>query len=174
MGLRATLEKKPVLGITGAVVMIVLAAALMVRSMTNQGSHEVNAAYYTTDDGKTWFAAGIDHVAPFEHEGKEAVKVYLFRCGDRGKPFVAYLERFTPQGKKQVEKMWADARARANKDGTAVAIDRVALYGATMSATEVKKPGESHWYPMQKAPPYVTQVHCPDGGSLSDVHPVLP
>ena len=173
MGLRDKLKHQPVIGISIAVVMILLAAGLMARSLKNTGARVVKAAYYTVDDGQTWFAAGIDQSAPFEHDGKEAVKVYLFRCG-KGKPFVAYLERFTPAGKKKADNMWAAARAKAKQTGGQPEIDTMAMSALVATATEVKKPGESQWYDVRTAPRSVMQLQCPDGGSLKDMYPVLP
>jgi hypothetical protein len=58
--------------------------------------------FFSSDDGKTWFADEAKNVPPFTKGGKEAVRAHVYRCPD-GKQFVVWLERYTPESKKQLE-----------------------------------------------------------------------
>ena len=173
MGVRSILNDKPILAIAACGLMITVAAGSIVRYMRNAGTKEVIQAFYTTDDGKTWFADGIDKVPPFEHDGQTAVKAHLFQ-NDQGSPFVAYLERYTDDGKKKAEKLWADARVKATDNGGKVTVDPMILQGLMISSTEVKKPGTPQWYKTAKAPASVLKIQCPDGKSNGDIQPYLP
>src|ERR1700722_4242395 len=66
-------------------------------------------AFYSDDDGKTYFKDSIYKFAPFDHNGKEADLAYVFEC-DSGK-FVGMLGRYTPKMKKQLEDEFAKSEA---------------------------------------------------------------
>jgi hypothetical protein len=114
--------------------------------------------FFTTDDGKTWFADEADKIPPFEKDGKPAYRVYVYRCGD-GKPFVSHLERYTPEAKKLLE----EGRAN-NRLGDPDLLEKIFMNGI-----EVKDPGtgdeETNWV---KQSDYaraskITEPRCPDG-----------
>ena len=50
-------------------------------------------AFYSDDDGATWFADAADRLPPFDHDGKPAFSAFVYECD--GKPFVNHLERYT-------------------------------------------------------------------------------
>jgi hypothetical protein len=172
MKIRTLVNEKPIAVLSICGVMLLLAGVMTVRHFSQSGPRVVDRAYYTVDDGKTWFADSIERIPPFEHEGKTAVKVYVFRCG--GKPFAGYLERFTEDGQKRAEKFWADTRAKAAANDGKMEIDRFGLMMLAATAGEVKKPGETQWHKTSSAPPSVTRVECPDGGDNKDLELFLP
>jgi len=52
--------------------------------------------YFTIDDGKTWFPAPATTKAPFQHEGKSALRAHLYST-DGGKTFfVGFISKFSP------------------------------------------------------------------------------
>jgi len=59
-------------------------------------------AFFTTDDGKTWFAAEVTNIPPFDRDGKQACGAIVIRCGS-GEPFVHHLESYPPEVRKQLE-----------------------------------------------------------------------
>lgn len=85
-------------------------------------------AFYTIDDGKTWFVDNAD-MMPFAKDGKPAYLAYVFRSED-GKEFVGYIKRYNPNAEK----------ALSNKDYP----ERDALL-ASPGIVQVKEPGSKGW-----------------------------
>jgi hypothetical protein len=122
-------------------------------------------SFYTVDDGKTFFPDSSNKVPPFDEGGQTAVRAYVYTCDEGKTRFVGYLERFTPEGKKQMEEMMSQ------KQGAAIPL----LTNTALSAAEVKKPGATEWVPkgdIEKAAP-IFDVKCPHGGA-HPVEPVMP
>jgi hypothetical protein len=101
MGLRETLNERPKLGgaLAGAFVVVALLIGMfqVIRQRPPTMSDKPDRAFFSVDDGKTWFIDEATRLAPFEHDGKEAVRAYLVECG--GKRAVNHLERYTDEGK---------------------------------------------------------------------------
>ena len=114
-------------------------------------------AFYSDDDGKTWFVDDRAKLPPFDHNGKVAVRAEIFRCKG-GPPFVGYLERYSDAVK--ARRRSADA-AHANSF-TAQMMDE---------PMEVRKPGQTKWV-TGNAARSVTPT-CPDG-STDGLMPVFP
>jgi len=110
-------------------------------------------AYFTDDDGATYFADEIIKAPPFDHNGKEAVRCYVFSCPGHGK-FVGYLEKFTKE-------MQARISARL-----AVPVGPPLDEIETNSGRLLKKPGDAKWVAVQsQAGQAITNVKCPDDPS---------
>ena len=102
--------------------------------------------FFTTDDGKTYFADSSKLVAPFDHDGKEAVQSFVYRCSKT--QFVGYLMKYSLQGKTELEKAHAAG---------------MASIGLAASEVLVKKPGDASWVDQAKDKSRtVLQVTCPD------------
>ena len=116
----------------------------------------IDKAWYSTDDGKTWFADDKRKLPPFDHDGKLAVRCWVYSCdGGKGAPFAAYLERFEPSAKQRLETL------HASKDsapaGAAGEIEQLLSNGL-----EVKKPGAGTWVPAaSSAGLTIRQPTCP-------------
>src|ERR1039458_9705554 len=83
-------------------VIIAIVAIYLVQNALSGPAMPTARAYFTTDDGATQFVDSMDHLAPFDHNGKPAVRVWMF-SEDGGKTrFPAYLERFTPQAQARI------------------------------------------------------------------------
>jgi hypothetical protein len=93
-------------------------------------------AYYSVDDGKTYFVASSANVAPFDHQGKPAVQAQVYTADGGKTKFVGYLMRFTPKGVEKMKAMRAGASARRTLPG---------LDPELQENTEVKKPGAPAW-----------------------------
>jgi hypothetical protein len=105
---------------------------------TTAGQNNLAAAWYSDDDGKTWFA-GDQHkvIPPFDHNGKTAYRAYLFSSNGGKDAFVGYLERYTPEGAKMLADLRSPKPNQPPMPGILAAIQTRGL--------EVKKPGEAIW-----------------------------
>src|SRR5262249_21635889 len=111
-------------------------------------------AWFSDDDGKNWFADDETKVAPFEHNGKTAYRAYVFSCDGGKTKFVAFLTRFTPEGKTGLE------RAIANREP----VERGLSGLSPASGLELKKPGELQWTKSSDArATLIQQPICPQG-----------
>lgn len=60
-------------------------------------------AFYTSDDGVTWFKDSAARVPPYQHEGKTANQAVLFTADGGKTQFVGYLQRYTVDVKKRLD-----------------------------------------------------------------------
>lgn len=145
-------------------VIVVLTGILMYRNLRNPYHPK---AYYTVDDGKTFFVDDLQ-IPPIQHHGQEAVRAMVFTCEDGQKKFVGYLVRFTPEAKPK-----AEAAMRAGQP-------------ASNDGMQVKRPGDGEWVEAfdprklnaqnarkmilgggSKKFDEVIKVKCPEGGKLA-------
>jgi hypothetical protein len=155
MGVRERLNDNPRVAVGVAAAILVVTCTVVALQFSGASTGEPSAsAFFTTDDGQTWFVDDATKLAPFQRDGKEAVRAYVFECN--GTPFVNHLERFTPDGRKAAE---AAIGAKGSEQATPVA-GQLRLSGA-----EIKKPGAKQWTPlsdMSKAGP-ILRPKCPNG-----------
>jgi hypothetical protein len=152
MGIRETLNKQPRVAAAVAAGFIGLAAAVFI--WANQGVPErVTRAYYSDDDGKTYFDDDVDKIYPFDHGGKQAYRVYVYQCG-KEKPFVHYLARYTDKARARIAEL-------VNKTNDPEAAGELARLRNT--AIEVKKTGDDKWVPLFSS-----------GGEAMTRHPICP
>src|SRR6516225_9036515 len=59
-------------------------------------------AFFTVDDGNTWFANDAAKIPPFDKDGKQAVRAFVYRCAD-GTTFVNHVQRYKPEAKRVLE-----------------------------------------------------------------------
>jgi hypothetical protein len=156
MELREKLEEnvKPLaIGVGVLVVLALLMAFLTMRSSGHSGfsGNAKPKLYYTVDDGKTWFEDDADLLPPYQHDGKTAVRVMLYKCGEGGQPFVGYLMRIESGAHKSAEA--AKAQGRSDLDVEAV----------WQNSVEVKKPGDSKWVSVRDRTAEGIMIQkCPD------------
>lgn len=133
-GIREYLNKRPNVAAAIAAGVLVVAAVILL-SIYRSPSTTVGSVYFSSDDGKTFFAADAAKMPPFDHEGKPAVQAHVFRCGDEA-PFVAYLAQYSDATRGEI------ASLIAKKDDPQASQH----LGELMSrGLEVKKPGETRW-----------------------------
>ncbi len=159
MGIREKLNENP--GITTGVTAGIIVIALIIigyQLMSGSGPRIPTKAYYTIDDGETWFADDISKIPPFDKDGKPAYRVHVFRCKG-GKPFAAYLERYTPEAKKRME-----ALRDAGPETDPGLYDEIQMTGI-----EYKKPGtgDKGWVRQNNYEEVakITSPTCPEGGT---------
>lgn len=151
MGLREKLNQNSRLTISVVGVTAMLATAFVVMQVfAGRKAFPLKSpeAYFSDDDGKTFFVASDDSVAPFDHNGKQAMRASVFECC--GKRYVGYLERYTADA----HKLKVAGKGTRETD---------------MFGREVKKPGESKWVNAHDlaAASKITDVRCPHGANAS-------
>lgn len=168
MGIRETLNKNPSITTGATAAIIVIAIGFIIWQLGGGSSSGIaTEAYYSNDDGKSYFADDISKIAPFDKDGKPAYRAYVYQCPG-GEPFVSHLERYTPEGKKAME------AALTNSDPNYPML----MEDVQMNAIEVRKPGQGDpvkgWI-RQSSPiaQKVMELKCPDG-KIEGIEPVVP
>ena len=83
MGIRETINKNPIIPISLSALAIIAAIFFVTREFAcdkRPVTGTPQAAYYTTDDGQTWFVDDIYKITPFDKDGKQAVKLVFRNC----------------------------------------------------------------------------------------------
>jgi hypothetical protein len=133
MGTREYIEQKPALmaSFAGAALLIVV---IVIYHQTvgkpHQNARLLNSAFYSDDDGTTWFIDDASKLPPFDHNGKTAVRAVVYRYGD-DKRFVAYLEEFSD--------------AQLGRVQAAIAAHPEETPHWLKTQMQVKKPGDAKW-----------------------------
>lgn len=163
VSLQQSLANRPAVtnGITVGVIFLALgfiAFDLLRPRPANAGDTQL---FFTTDDGATRFADDASKLPPFDVNGKQAVRAYVYAC-DSGKPFVAYLERFTPETLAALSTQEAKEHGLVNREF-------ILAEGA-----EIKRPGDKDWVKRSSdAAEKILDLKCPagDGGTPKLVLP---
>jgi len=162
MSLRQKINNSPLIPIIAVAVVLGIAVYVISAQFRGGAAAIPTEAYFTTDEGKTWFRADINLVPPFMHDGREAVRVHLFTCGDE--TIVGYLAKMTPEAKAAVEAFRADMAQRPT--------ERPATHQAAMNADMTgwlfKRPGDQDWF--RGGVMTRIEVRCEDG-SLAEILP---
>jgi hypothetical protein len=159
VGIRESLNQNPAIttGVTiGIIVVVLVIIFLQLRGPGAGGAAFTKAFYSVNEDGSDWFVDDITKDAPFDHNGKQAHRVYLFTCDGGKTKFVGYMERFTKAGLEKINKAKADAAAGKQADIGDLDMLRE-------MEVEVKGP-KTGW--IRRADPRageVMNIKCPDG-----------
>jgi hypothetical protein len=165
MGIREKLRDKPSLAIMCAAVFVVLAVGIAIYTHWPDKQPNPLHAYYSDDDGKTWFTDSIYQVPPFDHNGKPAVFAQIYTYDDGKKQFCGYLSRYTPEAKQRLDAALADAQKRGAAPGS------IALYqdrNFMSRSTQLKVPGANQpWMTNEEAQEKgIFSIHSPDGSAV--------
>jgi hypothetical protein len=98
---------------TGLTVGLILLAVILIGWQLLPGgdsSTPRGKVYFTDDDGKTFFADDPWNIPPFKHNGKEAVRAHVYRCGPNGKLFVGWMEKYTEESRARLQKFFDDPK----------------------------------------------------------------
>jgi hypothetical protein len=150
MNIREKMAQNPAWATGLGVVLLLIAAVFVYQEIWNTGPARLKARY-TDDDGKTWFKDDLRKLTPFDHDGKQAFRVQVFRCGD-GPPFIGWMEAYYGEDRKELESL--------------VSPDDRELSSIMSSChAEVKRPGDTKWVTMRDPAKYdaITTPKCPDG-----------
>jgi hypothetical protein len=126
MGIRETMNRNSALTVGTIVFAIAFCAVVIGMELRGSKGEPPKYAYYTADDGKTWFSDLAIRLPPFDHNGSPAVRCFVFK-GPNGE-FAGLLEKFSDQ-----------TRAKLAQTG-----DQIPPFGTPIL---VKRPGESEWKP---------------------------
>ena len=167
MGIRQTLNERPAVGVGLAAGMVVIALVIILwQVMGSRSGGRVRAfnpdqEFFSDDDGKTFFPESKAKLPPFMHNGKTAYVARVYRCGDKGTPFVGYLVKYTDEVRQRM-----DAELKAGTSPGAVG--RIGNAGML-----VKKPGQPKWVDRGQMEQYekVTNIECPDKQEVESVRP---
>lgn len=145
MGLREKLEQHRGLATALALIAVLIAGFMAVRTLVGPPKPKMaTLAFYTTDDGKTWFKDDFKKAPPFKTaDGKDAVGAMVVSCMNGKEPFVLYMWRYTDEGKAEVQSAGASSEFKK----------------------EVKKPNGTTWVKtadFAKAAA-IQAVECPPG-----------
>ncbi len=156
MGIRETLNENPAIVLRSTMVVTVIALIFIVWYVfpTRQRAI-VPREFFTDDDGETWFPDNSSLIAPFDHNGKQAVLAKVFRCHN-GQKFVGYLEKFSDAAKARI----LEARTTGHMKAGAGAVEQ----GIDGGDVLVKKPHAPQW--VSSRDPKAIEVEtfqCPDG-----------
>ena len=155
MGIRETLNEKP--GVTTAVTagVVVLALIYIVYSMWPRSYARgivPQEAFYTTDLGATYAAKSTDTLYELDEQGKASnVRAWVYQWPGESKPFVAFLERVTPEV----------ARAHPKPGAPGEEMDAMAQLMAEgdLDGHYVAPPGQDQWF--EKGSPQGQQISAP-------------
>ena len=130
-------NKKLGLGVAAAILII----ALGIFSFQLRGAGDANAApvptsaFYTDDNGKSFFKDDINKLSPFDHGGKQAYRADVFK-GPDGQKFVGLIYRHTEGGRKEMEE-YVSKRVKDPDGLTRLSIERRGM--------EVKRLADKNW-----------------------------
>lgn len=167
MELRETIKQKPAIGIAVGMAFVALAAAVLASMYWPEPQADLSQAYYSSDDGQTWFADSATRAAPFDQDGKPAMIAYVYSYADGSKTFCGYLAKYTPEAKTAMEASIATA-VKAGKPPEAAALlgDREFMKRGIL----VKKPGDKDWVPYgDPRANAVFTIKSPDGSPVDQV-----
>ena len=166
MSLREAINRnQKLVAALGVVVVLALVGYIVYYSLFQFGNRPpgIGEAYYTTDNGATTFAAAANLNPPFDHDGQPAVRAYLFECG--GKPFVGYLERYTPEAIKAFNDLTEALKTAKPGGGPPPEVGRA--QAMERAGLQIKRPQDKEWISTSgpKAQELRSSIKCPDGGS---------
>jgi hypothetical protein len=168
MGIRETMNRYPTQVTIGAALLLVASVAFGAYYANRpSGPRPVGEglAYFSNDDGKTWFADAASKPSPFDKDGRPAYRVYVWRCSG-GKPFVSHLQRALTNTVPT-----DDTGGRGAPAPTAARRTPPPLAGAIV---EVKRPGDAGWVLATSVEgDAIAQPRCPDGSTVG-LEPVEP
>ena len=165
MGVRETLQKKQwISGVIAGVVIVGAIVAIIIQARS-YGSTAEGDAYFTDDDGATFFTDDGKKQAPFDRNGKQAVRAHVFECG--GKRVVGFMSGYTPEALKLV------AEAQKYKGTGKPPPNAHPLASGAPMGLMAERPGDAAWVPQADAGrgTMVRVFRCPDGSTPQEVEP---
>ena len=162
MGVRESVNGNRRLGVGVGAALLIGALSVIGFQVFGGGGTGVavaSSAFYTDDNGKTFFKDDLYKVVPFEHNGKQAYRADVFQCPD-GKQFVGLMYRHNALGRKAMSQHIA--KGARDPQGSFLA-------GLEIQGMEVKPAGapDNAWRPGTGE----RSVKCPSGGTAKLVSP---
>ncbi|MGD0461708.1 MAG: hypothetical protein ABSB74_04390 [Tepidisphaeraceae bacterium] len=154
-----------------AILMVAFAGGYLVYTQWPQPRARGDKAFYTVDDGQTWFMDSIYKTPPFDHDGKIAVRAMVYSYDNGRKLFCPFVQRYTSDMKKSLD----DAVAQAMYDGKP--LSSIALFNPRTASDgiEVKASGPGNdWVSrsdVDQAAKVLGSIRAPDGSAVDFVIP---
>lgn len=163
MGIREKINDSRVGPMVG-IGMLVAAVAIGLYYFWPGGPHIHYAqAYYSDDDGQTYFKDSVYKFPPSDHNGKTAVQAVVYEDA-HGNKFVAYLQRYTPDALKRLQKTYSDVSSSGNpKQLQQAVLDLIQSPQISIGGTEIKLPGASNQW-TSRGRMMAPSIKMPDGG----------
>jgi hypothetical protein len=151
LGIRETINRNSAVSTTVVACAIILCVVMIGLELRGANGKPPTKNYYSADDGKTWFVDSVTELPPFDHDGLQAVRCYVFKS--KSGKFAGLLEKYSDDTLRQLAHMPAGA-------------------GGEIPVL-VKKPGQKEWKSMGGEQEAMILLHIsgPDG---SDVERVMP
>ena len=170
-GLREIINEKKTIAFGAAILMIAGAGLYLAYMQRPQLRPNGDKAFYTVDDGQTWFIDSIYKTPPFDHNGKVAVRAMVYSYDNGHQMFCPAVERYTSDTKTTLD----NAIAQAVRDGKPLTSISVFNSPETMDGMEVKLSGSGNeWISRSdkdKAAKVLSSVKAPDGSAVDSVIP---
>jgi hypothetical protein len=161
--IRETLQRR---GVGVALAAFLICAAIFITAFAfHPTSHKPSYGemFYSDDDGQTYFKDTAFKFAPFDHNGQIANIAIVYTDGKTN--FVAYLERYTPDARKQLQ-----ASYDSNPTEHFKVLDLMAFPTIELSGMETKLPGKDNpWISRSKM--RAPNIQSPTGADLEIVQP---
>jgi hypothetical protein len=140
-------------------VIIIAGFSAAIFPLFSRGPHySPHDAYFTVDDGATYFKASDTNVPPYDYNGNEADRCFLFQ-GNR-EIFVGYLLKFTP-----------DAKTSLAQSGHPAEVMSMTHFAGAL----VKRPGDGTWVPLDSNKGLaLARVRSPDAIGTEELAKVVP
>lgn len=157
MSVRQTINEYPVASTVGLCALL----AVLLFGIQSQVRRPVGSlpttAFFTVDDGKTWFKSDLTNIPPFDYAGGTAVGCTVF-AGKDGKQFVGLLTKFSDQARSDL-----NALVKAGASPSAL---RNAILDVLPKEKFCKQPGVADWSPASDAGAMMKMskdITAPDG-----------
>jgi hypothetical protein len=143
---RESLQNNRKLGLAFAAILCLCAAGISAYYLWPRGERfDPAKAFYSDDDGQTYFKDSVYKFPPFDHDGKTAVEAEVGESN--GHYFVVLLMRFTPEARKQLQEKY-DGAMKNNLPVQQIVLDFMATPPISMQGMEIKLPGGGQeWMP---------------------------
>ncbi len=158
-GRKTEVDPRVVLSI-GIGLLVILCITVTVMSLKQPKFTGSRQAWFSVNDGQTYFPETDRQVVPFDYDGRQAVRAHVYRCGS-GKPFVGFLHKFSEAARKKLEEFRSNPANNNRRPPPEL-----------MSQLLVKKPG-GEWVPERdriKAGE-IKNVRGPKGEDATEIFP---
>lgn len=178
MSLREKMNQNPGI-VTGAAVAAIVVCLVFIAYQFIGPSVELppppsDKAYFTIDEGKTFYEDADDKVPPYTKDGKQAYKAAVFRCGE-GTPKAYWIERYPTSVHAELKKIH-DAYKAAKSEPQKLMNARMdrddAVQRIAVKSLEARLVNSTTW--VRRYDPKVSQQFypkCPDGNIADEVLP---
>ena len=171
-GLREIINQKRSTFLAIAVLLLIGAACYMAyMQWPEPPPRGGDKAFYTVDDGQTWFVDSIYKTPPFKHDGSIAVRALVFSYHNGRQTFCPVVERYAAEKKKVLD----DAIADAQHEGKPLSSIALFKEPALENGMEVKPSNSDHeWVSRSdrdESAKILGSIKAQDGSAVDSVIP---